>query len=75
MTLIRPVVGYECLTGLEAAQLLAEFYAALNLFTNLFQSSAKLNSTMREGAGSRGRATRREQRCSSYYAPVRRQSV
>ena len=47
--LIRRVVGYERLVGLEAAQLLAELYAALRLFTNLFQPSFKLKSSMREG--------------------------
>ena len=35
--------------GLEAAQLLAELYAALRLFTNLFQPSFKLKSSLREG--------------------------
>ena len=47
--LIRRVVGYERLVGLEAAQLLAELYAAMRLFTNLFQPSFKLKSSMREG--------------------------
>jgi len=40
--LIRRVVGYERLVGLQAAQLLAELYAALRLFINLFQPSFKL---------------------------------
>ena len=47
--LIRRVVGYERLVGLEAAQLLAELYAAMRLFTNLFQPSFKLKRSMREG--------------------------
>jgi hypothetical protein len=47
--LIRQVVGYVRLAGLEAAQLLAELYAALRLFTNLFQPSFKLKSSVREG--------------------------
>ncbi|QCH16311.1 transposase [Synechococcus sp. CB0101] len=47
--LIRRVVGYERLVGLEAAQVLAELYAALRLFTNLFQPSFKLKSSVREG--------------------------
>ncbi|WP_071881562.1 integrase catalytic domain-containing protein [Cyanobium gracile] len=47
--LIRRVVGYERLVGLEAAQLLGELYAALRLFTNLFQPSFKLKSSVREG--------------------------
>ena len=47
--LIRRVVGYEPLVGLDAAQLLAELYAALRLFTNLFQPSFKLKSSVREG--------------------------
>jgi hypothetical protein len=37
------------LVGLEAAQLLAELYAAMRLFTNLFQPSFKLKSSLREG--------------------------
>jgi hypothetical protein len=47
--LIRRVMGYERLVGPEAAQLLAELYAPLRLFTNLFQSSFKLKSSVREG--------------------------
>ena len=47
--LIRRGVGYERLVGLEAAQLLAELYATLRLFTNLFQPSFKLKSSVREG--------------------------
>jgi hypothetical protein len=65
---IRRVVGYERLVGLEAAQLLAELYAALRLFTNLFQPSFKLKSSVGRAAGSSGSTTRREQRCSSSYA-------
>jgi hypothetical protein len=42
-------VGYEHLVGLEAAQPLAELYAALRLFTNLFQPSFKLKSSVRVG--------------------------
>ena len=37
--LIRRVVGYERLVDMEAAQLMAELYAALRLLTNLFQPS------------------------------------
>ncbi len=47
--LVRRVVGYERLVGLEAARLLGELYAALRLFTNLFQPSFKLKSSVREG--------------------------
>jgi hypothetical protein len=47
--LVRRVVGYERLSGLEAARLLGELYAALRLFTNLFQPSFKLKSSVREG--------------------------
>ena len=47
--LIRRVVGNEHLVSLEAAQLLAELYAALRLFTNLFQPSFRLKSSDREG--------------------------
>ena len=36
-------------SGLEAARLLGELYAALRLFTNLFQPSFKLKSSVREG--------------------------
>jgi hypothetical protein len=47
--LILRVVGYERLVGLEAAQLLAKLYAALRLFTNLYQPSFKLKSSVRKG--------------------------
>ncbi|MDM7954721.1 MAG: transposase [Cyanobium sp. CZS 25K] len=47
--LVRRVVGYERLVSLEAARLLGELYAALRLFTNLFQPSFKLKSSVREG--------------------------
>ena len=67
--LIRRVVGYERLVGLEAAQLLAELYAALRLFNDLIQPSFKLKSGVRVGAGSNGCTTRRQHRCSSSCAP------
>ncbi len=67
--LIRRVVGYERLVGLEAAQLLAELYAALRLFTNLFHPSFKLKSSVREGGGSSACTTHHAHRCSSSYAP------
>lgn len=67
--LIRRVVGYERLVGLEAAQLLAELYAALRLFTNLFQPSFKLKRSVRESGQISGSTTRREHRCSSSCAP------
>jgi hypothetical protein len=47
--LVRRVVGYQRLEGLEAAQLLGELYGALRLFTNLFQPSFKLKSSERDG--------------------------
>ena len=36
------VVGYERVVDLAAGQLLAELYAALRLFTNLFEPSFRL---------------------------------
>lgn len=47
--LVRRVVGYQRLEGLEAAQVLGELYGALRLFTNLFQPSFKLKSSERAG--------------------------
>ena len=47
--LVRRVVGYQRLEGLEAAQVLGELYGALRLFTNLFQPSFKLKSSERDG--------------------------
>lgn len=68
---IRRVVGYERLVGLEAAQLLAELYAALRLFTNLFQPSFKLKSSVGRAAGSSGSTTRRAHRCRGCWPQVR----
>ncbi|WP_094556956.1 hypothetical protein [Synechococcus sp. 1G10] len=47
--LVRRVVGYQRLVGLEAAQVLGELYGALRLFTKLFQPSCKLKSSERDG--------------------------
>jgi hypothetical protein len=47
--MVRRVVGYQRLEGLEAAQVLGELYGALRLFTNLFQPSFKLKSSERDG--------------------------
>jgi hypothetical protein len=47
--LVRRVVGYQRLEGLESAQVLGELYSALRLFTNLFQPSFKLKSSERDG--------------------------
>ena len=52
------MVGYERLVGLEAAQLLAELYTALRLFTNLFQPSLNLKSSVREGGGQEAQGLR-----------------
>jgi len=76
--LIRRVVGYERLVGLEAAQLLAELYAALRLYRlrgsltatptcSSHRSSSK--AACGKGAGSSGSTTRREHRCSSSCVP------
>jgi hypothetical protein len=46
--LVRRVVGYQRLEGLEAAQVLGELYGALQLFTNLLQPSFKLKSSKRD---------------------------
>ncbi|WP_186472299.1 hypothetical protein [Synechococcus sp. BMK-MC-1] len=48
--LVRRVVGYQRLEGLEAAQVMSELYGALRLFTNLFQPSFKLKTSERQGA-------------------------
>jgi len=47
--LVRRVVGYQRLEGLEAAQVMGELYGALRLFTNLFQPSFKLKTSERQG--------------------------
>ena len=60
--LIRRVVGYERLVGLEAAQLLAELYTALRLFTNLFQPSLKRKKQRARGRRSGGPGPQRAQK-------------
>jgi hypothetical protein len=49
-TIVRQVVGYSRLEGVEDYNLLAELYQTLRLHVNFFQPSLKLVSKEREGA-------------------------
>jgi hypothetical protein len=52
---VRRIVGYRRLEGLEAAAELARLYATVRLFVNFFQPSFKLAGKQREGARVRKR--------------------
>ena len=52
---VRRIVGYRRLEGLEAAAALAELYRAVRLFVNHFQPSFKLAAKARDGATVRKR--------------------
>jgi hypothetical protein len=52
---VRRIVGYRRLEGLEAAAALAQLYATVRLFVNLFQPSFKLAGKNRDGARVRKR--------------------
>jgi hypothetical protein len=52
---VRRAVGYRRYQGLEAASLLAQLYASMRLFVNVFQPSFKLAGKEREGARVRKR--------------------
>src|SRR3954471_23385229 len=47
---VRRIVGYRRLKGLEAAATLAELYRSVRLFVNFFQPSFKLAEKSRDGA-------------------------
>ena len=47
---VRRIVGYRRLEGLEAAAALAELYRSVRLFVNFFQPSFKLAEKSRDGA-------------------------
>jgi Integrase core domain len=47
---VRKLVGYERLAGLDATRALAKLYAASRLYINYFQPSFKLRSKKRDGA-------------------------
>jgi hypothetical protein len=47
---VRKLVGYGRLEGLEAARVLAELHAAARLYVNFFQPSFKLKSKTRHGS-------------------------
>ena len=53
--IVRRIVGYRRLEGLEAAAALARLYAAVRLFVNFFQPSFKLAEKERDGARVRKR--------------------
>jgi len=48
--IVRRIVGYRRLEGLEAAAALAQLYATVRLFVNFFQPSFKLAGKERDGA-------------------------
>jgi hypothetical protein len=52
---VRRIVGYRRLEGLDAAAALAELYATVRLFVNVFQPSFKLAEKNRDGARVRKR--------------------
>nr|WP_192384302.1 DDE-type integrase/transposase/recombinase [Mesorhizobium silamurunense] len=52
---VRRIVGYRRLEGLEAAAALAQLYATVRLFVNFFQPSFKLAGKERDGARVRKR--------------------
>lgn len=52
---VRRIVGYRRLEGLEAAAMLAELYRSVRLFVNHFQPSFKLAAKLRDGAKVRKR--------------------
>src|SRR3954467_2103136 len=52
---VRRIVGYRRLEGLEAAAVLAELYRSVRLFVNHFQPSFKLAAKSRDGAKVRKR--------------------
>lgn len=52
---VRRIVGYRRLAGLEAAAALAQLYATVRLFVNYFQPSFKLAGKERDGARVRKR--------------------
>ena len=52
---VRRIVGYRRLEGLEAAVVLAELYRSVRLFANHFQPSFKLAAKSRDGAKVRKR--------------------
>jgi hypothetical protein len=54
-SVVRRMVGYRRLEGLEAAATLAHLYARVRLFVNFFQPSFKLAEKTREGARVRKR--------------------
>ncbi len=53
--IVRRIVGYRRLEGLEAAAALAQLYATVRLFVNFFQPSFKLAEKERDGARVRKR--------------------
>jgi len=48
--IVRRLIGYGRLSGLEATQTLARLYASSRLYVNFFQPSFKLKSKTRDGA-------------------------
>ena len=57
---VRKLVGYGRLEGLEAARVLAQLHAAARLYVNFFQPSFKLKAKIRHGS----------KICKQYHAPA-----
>src|SRR5215470_1928229 len=68
---VRHVVGYRRLEGLEAATALARLYATVRLFANFFQPSFKLAEKERDGARVRKRYHRPATPCQRLLADPR----
>jgi hypothetical protein len=68
---VRRIVGYRRLEGLEAAAALAQLYATVRLFVNFFQPSFKLAGRERDGARVRKRYHRPATPCQRLLADPR----
>ncbi|MET2833141.1 transposase, partial [Mesorhizobium shangrilense] len=68
---VRRIVGYRRLEGLEAAAALAQLYATVRLFVNFFQPSFKLAAKERDGARVRKRYHRPATPCQRLLADPR----
>jgi hypothetical protein len=66
-TIVRRILGYRRLEGLEAAAVLARLYATVRLFVNFFRPSFKLFTKERPGRRSESAITLRPLRVSGYW--------
>ena len=70
-SIVRRIVGYRRLEGVEAAATLAQLYSTVRLFVNFFQPSFKLAGKEREGARVRKRYHRPATPCQRLLADPR----